>query len=50
MKEEGNSFFRLKKFDNALERYGYAKIILVKSKFEEEVDKFEMWNLSLCIL
>ncbi|KAL2901763.1 Peptidyl-prolyl cis-trans isomerase FKBP62 [Bienertia sinuspersici] len=50
MKEEGNSFFRLEKFDDALERYGYAEIILVKSKFEEKVVKLEMWNLSLCIL
>ncbi|KAL2929029.1 Peptidyl-prolyl cis-trans isomerase D [Bienertia sinuspersici] len=50
VKEEGNAFFRSEKFDDALERYGYAEIILVKSKFEEEVDKIEMWNLSLCIL
>ncbi|KAL2930917.1 Peptidyl-prolyl cis-trans isomerase D [Bienertia sinuspersici] len=40
----------LEEFDDALERYGYVEIILVKSKFEEEVDKIEMWNLSLCIL
>ncbi|KAL2929028.1 Peptidyl-prolyl cis-trans isomerase D [Bienertia sinuspersici] len=50
VKKEGNAFFRSEKFDDALERYGYAKIILVKSKIEEEVDKIEMWNLTLCIL
>ncbi|KAL2941122.1 DNA-directed RNA polymerase subunit B' [Bienertia sinuspersici] len=50
MKEEGNSFFRLGKVDDDLEIYGYAETLLVKSKFEEEVDKIEMWNLSLCIL
>ncbi|KAL2941050.1 70 kDa peptidyl-prolyl isomerase [Bienertia sinuspersici] len=50
MKEEGNSFFALEKFDDALERYGYAEIILVNSKFKEEDDKIEMWNLSPCIL
>ncbi|KAL2904805.1 Bicyclogermacrene synthase [Bienertia sinuspersici] len=42
MKEEGNSFFRLWKVEDALEIYGYAETILVKSKFEEEVDKIEI--------
>ncbi|KAL2904428.1 Peptidyl-prolyl cis-trans isomerase FKBP62 [Bienertia sinuspersici] len=50
MKVEGNSLFELGKFEDALEKYGNAEVILVGYKFEEKVDRTEFWDLSLCIM
>lgn len=50
MKEKGNSYFKERKFEDALEMYGYAEVILARFKFEEEYDRTEFCDLAICIL
>ncbi|KAL2931325.1 Origin recognition complex subunit 1 [Bienertia sinuspersici] len=50
MKEKGNSCFKERKFENALEMYGYAETILARFQFEDEIDRIEFCELAICIL
>ncbi|KAL2902103.1 Mitochondrial import receptor subunit TOM70 [Bienertia sinuspersici] len=50
MKEKGNSLFKSRQIDNALEMYGYAEAVLTQYEFEEEEDITEFCDLALCIL
>ncbi|KAL2902100.1 Mitochondrial import receptor subunit TOM70 [Bienertia sinuspersici] len=50
MKEKGNSLFKSRQIDNALEMYGYAEAVLAQYEFEEEEDIAEFCDLALCIL
>ncbi|KAL2926880.1 Peptidyl-prolyl cis-trans isomerase PASTICCINO1 [Bienertia sinuspersici] len=50
MKEKGNSYFKERKFENALEMYGYAETILTRFKFEDEIDRIVFCDLAICIL
>ena len=49
MKEEGNSLFKKGRFDDALEKYGYAGLILGCFEFAKE-DRNEFFELASCAL
>ncbi|KAL2902516.1 Protein TANC1 [Bienertia sinuspersici] len=50
MKEAGNSLFKKGELDKALEKYGYAGMIIARFNFEEESDRLEFLKLGIGIL
>lgn len=50
LKDEGNSLFKQRKFEDALEKYGYAGLILAHYIFKEEKDRVSFWDLAVRIL
>ncbi|KAL2900298.1 Peptidyl-prolyl cis-trans isomerase FKBP62, partial [Bienertia sinuspersici] len=50
LKEAGNSLFKKGQLEDALEKYGYAMVILAHYQFEEECDKLEYLKLAICTL
>ncbi|KNA11514.1 hypothetical protein SOVF_134560 [Spinacia oleracea] len=50
MKEVGNDFFKQESIEDALEKYGYAGIILGCFQFDEDVDRLEFFDMGKCIL
>ncbi|KNA08443.1 hypothetical protein SOVF_162640, partial [Spinacia oleracea] len=50
MKETGNFLFKQGSIEDALEKYGYAGIILGCFQFEENDDRAEFFDLANCIL
>ncbi|KNA20794.1 hypothetical protein SOVF_048870 [Spinacia oleracea] len=50
MKEAGNLLFKQGDIEDALEKYGYAGIILGCFQFEENDDRAEFFDLANCIL
>lgn len=49
MKEEGNVLFKKGNFDDALEKYGYAGIVLGCFDFGDE-DRHDFFELATCVL
>ncbi|KNA20772.1 hypothetical protein SOVF_049400 [Spinacia oleracea] len=50
MKEAGNLFFKQGSIEDALEKYGYARVILGCFWFEDDDDRVEFFDLAICIL
>ncbi|KAL2897056.1 70 kDa peptidyl-prolyl isomerase [Bienertia sinuspersici] len=50
LKEEGNTLFKQRKVDDALEKYGHTGVILARFGFVEEKDRVELHELPICIL
>lgn len=49
MQEEGNTLFKEGRFDDALERYGYAGVILDVLNLGRKIDKNSLsWQLVSC--
>lgn len=49
MKEEGNALFKKWNFDDALEKYGFAGLVLGFFEFGEE-DRYAFFELTCCVL
>ncbi|KAL2930718.1 Protein TANC1, partial [Bienertia sinuspersici] len=47
--EQGNSLFKKGEFDDALERYGYARLILSQYNFKEDDQRIQCCDLILYI-
>ncbi|KNA16058.1 hypothetical protein SOVF_092600 [Spinacia oleracea] len=50
MKEVGNLLYKQGNIEDALEKYGYARVILRCFKFEDDDDRVEFSDLAISIL
>ncbi|KAL2896983.1 RNA polymerase II-associated protein 3, partial [Bienertia sinuspersici] len=50
LKPKENAFFKVGNFDEAMEKYGYAGLSLVRYNFHKEEDKVESFDLAICLL
>lgn len=50
LKEEGNVLYKQRKFEDALEKYGYAGLVLARYEFVEKSDMGACFELAICVL
>ncbi|KAL2925167.1 Protein TANC2, partial [Bienertia sinuspersici] len=50
LKTEEDAIFKVGNFDEAMEKYGYAGLSLVRYNFHKEEDKVESFDLAICLL
>ncbi|KMS98792.1 hypothetical protein BVRB_3g068680 [Beta vulgaris subsp. vulgaris] len=50
LKEEGNVLYKQRKFEDALEKYGYAELVLARYEFVEKSDMGACFELAICVM